>query len=952
MAEATTYKQQIAPDERQDYISIKGARVNNLKGIDLELRRGQFIVVTGVSGSGKSSLAFDTLYAEGQRRYVESLSAYVRQFLGRMPKPEADWIRGLPPAVAIEQRVISRNPRSTVATSTEIYEYLRILYARIGKMISPISGREVKKHTPADVVAYAQAQAEGTRLYLLIPLNIPEDRSLEDHLSMQIQQGYTRLWIERQLVNIEDFLSSPQTDAPLFLLIDRMVYTGEDCLSKLAESSEIAFFEGRGRCILHTETKDGQAESQEFSNIFEADGRTFQEPSPEMFSFNNALGACPECEGFGMVMGIDESLVIPNKYLSVYEDAVACWKGTVSNEWKQWFMKLAEPLGFPIHRPYGELTTDEQRLLWEGIPITGDKYITTVGINSYFSILQRDIHKVQNRVRLSHFRGKTICPSCKGGRLIPDALCVRLGGKNIAEVVCMTLSEAKQFFDNLELSEQAAHIGNRPLEEIRSRLNFLIEVGLEYLTLDRLSNTLSGGESQRVTLATQLGSSLVGSLYVLDEPSIGLHQRDTSRLIGVVHRLRDLGNTVVVVEHDEEVMRASDMLVDIGPNAGRLGGEIVYAGATDAIDTTTPGYTAAFLTGRERIELPSYRRKWNSYIEVLGAHKHNLKKVNVRFPLHTLSVVTGVSGSGKSTLVKDIFYEGMKRLLAQEPLEGISCRSIEGDTARIKYIEYVDQNNIGSNSRSNPCTYIGAYDEIRTLYSEQALSKQMGYKPYFFSFNKEGGRCEECKGDGTTTVEMQFMADITFPCEVCEGKRFRKELLEVEYCEKNIHQILEMSVNEAIEFFDTNRQHYARTNHIIERLRPLQTVGLGYVKLGQSSSTLSGGENQRVKLAYYLGRGKKDPTLFIFDEPTTGLHLHDIRTLLSAFNALVDAGHSLIVVEHNLEIIKSADWVIDLGPEGGAGGGRILCEGTPESLATCPDSWTGRYLAPLLGSKD
>lgn len=938
--------------ERQDYISIKGARVNNLKGIDLEIKRGQFVVVTGVSGSGKSSLAFDTLYAEGQRRYVESLSAYVRQFLGRMPKPEVDWIRGLPPAVAIEQRVISRNPRSTVATSTEIYEYLRMLYARVGKMISPESGMEVKKHTAADVVALASEQEAGTRLYLLVPLHTPEGRELTDHLAMQMQQGYTRLWLDGQLISIEDYLALGCPSSNPYLLIDRLVYCGEDSLGKLAESAEVAFFEGRGQCMLRCEPREGEPYAQEFSNVFEADGRIFQEPTPEMFSFNNALGACSECEGFGMVMGIDESLVIPNKYLSVYEDAVACWKGTVSSEWKQWFLQVAEPFGFPIHRPYCELTETERKLLWEGIPISDDRYVSTVGINSYFQVLQRDIHKVQNRVRLSHFRGKTTCPSCQGGRLKPDALCVRLGGKNIAEVVSMTLSEAKKFFDSLELSEQERHIGSRPLEEIRSRLNFLIEVGLDYLTLDRLSNTLSGGESQRVTLATQLGSNLVGSLYVLDEPSIGLHQRDTSRLIGVVHRLRDLGNTVIVVEHDEEVMRASDMLVDIGPNAGRLGGEVIYAGPTTEINSTTPGHTAAFLTDRERIEVPASRRRWNNYIEVLGAHKHNLREVNVRFPLNTLSVVTGISGSGKSTLVREIFYEGLKRLLAQEPLEGIACRTIGGDTARIKHIEYVDQNNIGSSSRSNPCTYIGAYDEIRALYSELPLSKQMGYKPYFFSFNKEGGRCEECKGDGTTTVEMQFMADISFPCEACEGKRFRKELLDIEYSGANIHQILEMSVDEAIEFFDRHRQHYSRTDHIIERLRPLQTVGLGYVKLGQPSSTLSGGENQRIKLAYYLGRGKKEPTLFIFDEPTTGLHLHDIKTLLLAFNSLVDAGHSLIVVEHNLEIVKNADWVIDLGPEGGAGGGRILCEGTPETLASCTDSWTGRYLAPLLQRKD
>lgn len=939
------YKRPQVHTERQDSIVLKGARANNLKGIDLEIPRGQLIVVTGVSGSGKSSLAFDTLYAEGQRRYVESLSAYARQFLGRMPKPEADWIRGLPPAVAIEQRVISRNPRSTVATSTEIYEYLRLLYARVGKMISPISGEVVKKHTVADLINYTQSIPEGSRLYLMVPVHCPKGRSLSEHLDIQLQQGYTRLFRNGQVLMIEEYLKSEESEDDLYLLIDRMVYMGEETLNKLAESAEVAFFEGQGSCLLRVEHPDAEVTVQTFSNVFEADGRVFQEPTPEMFSFNNPVGACPECEGFGMVMGIDENLVIPNKYLSVYEDGVACWKGTVSSEWKKWFMQLAVPLGFPIHRPYCELTVEEKKLLWEGVPVDGDKYVSSVGIDSYFMVLQRDIHKVQNRVRLSHFRGKTLCPSCHGGRLKADALCVQVGGKNISEIVTMTLSQAKEFFDHLVFDEYEHKIAERLLHEIRSRLGFLIEVGLEYLTLDRLSNTLSGGESQRVTLATQLGSSLVGSLYVLDEPSIGLHQRDTSRLIGVVHRLRDLGNTVVVVEHDEEMMRASDMIIDIGPNAGHLGGEVVYAGPTSQIDRRTQGHTAAFLTGRDTIEVPSHRRSWNNYIEVHEAYRHNLKQVSVRFPLNTLCVVSGVSGSGKSTLVKDIFYEGMRRLLDKEPLEGLACRAITGDIRLIKQIEYVDQNNIGRSSRSNPCIYIGAYDEIRTLYSELPLAKQMGYKPYYFSFNKEGGRCETCKGDGVTTVEMQFMADITLPCEECEGRRFRKELLEVDYCGKNIHELLELSVDEAIDFFDKHRSHSSRTESIIERLRPLQQVGLGYIKLGQPSSTLSGGENQRVKLAYYLGRGKREKTLFIFDEPTTGLHLYDIKTLLRAFNSLIDAGHSLIVVEHNMEIIKSADWVIDLGPEGGPGGGTVLCEGTPEDVAKCALSWTGKYLA-------
>lgn len=936
--------------EQDGLITLKGVRVNNLKNIDLQIPRGHLLVVTGVSGSGKSSLAFDTLYAEGQRRYVESLSAYARQFLGRMPKPECDWIRGLPPAIAIEQRVISRNPRSTVATSTEIYEYLRLLYARVGHMISPISGAEVKKHTVADLVDYASLLPVGARLYLITPIHIPKGRKVKEHLDIQLQQGYTRLWYEGQLITIEDYLlGKPKASDELFLLIDRMIISEDrQALGRLGDSGEQAFFEGRGACRLIVELPTGEREHREFSNIFEADGRVFQEPSPEMFSFNNPVGACPECEGFGKVMGIDEDLVIPNKELSVYEGCVACWKGAVSSEWQRYFIQHAQPLGFPIHRPYCDLSAQERDMLWRGVPVEGDRYIDRVGIDTYFAVLQRDMHKIQNRVRLSHFKGKTTCPSCRGGRLKADALCVQVGGKNISQVVSMTLIEAKVFFDELSLSPAEEAIAMRLLHELRNRIGFLIEVGLGYLTLDRLSNTLSGGESQRVTLASQLGSSLVGSLYVLDEPSIGLHQRDTSRLIGVVKRLKELGNTVVVVEHDEEMMRASDYLIDIGPNAGRLGGEVVYAGLTSQIDSQTPGYTAAYLTGRERIEIPTLRRPWSSYIELKGARRHNLQGGSVRFPLHTLTVVSGVSGSGKSTLIRDILSEGIRRRLADESLEGVACSSIGGDLHLIKQIEYVDQNNIGRSSRSNPCIYIGAYEEIRKLYSELPLAKQLGYKPYYFSFNKEGGRCEACKGDGFVTVEMQFMADITLPCEDCDGKRFRKELLEVEYQGVNIHELLEMSVDEAIEFFDRHRAHSTLSQTIIDKLAPLQQVGLGYIKLGQPSSTLSGGENQRVKLAYYLGRGKKDPTLFIFDEPTTGLHFHDIKTLLKAFNSLIDTGHSLIVVEHNLEIIKSADWVIDLGPEGGAGGGQIVVEGTPEVVAQCAESWTGRFLKPLL----
>lgn len=936
--------------ERNEAIRLKGVRVNNLKGIDLEIPRGKFVVVTGVSGSGKSSLAFDTLYAEGQRRYVESLSSYARQFLGRMAKPESDWIQGIPPAIAIEQRVISRNPRSTVATSTEIYEYLKLLYARVGKMISPTSGEEVRKHTVRDVVEYISRQTAGSRVYLLVELHLPHGRKMIEHLEIQLQQGYSRLWVEGEVITIEDYIASGLPDkGDLYLMLDRLAVSEEvDVAQRLGDSIEQAFFDGRGACLVVVEKPEGNQEQRYFSNVFESDGHVYQEPTPEMFSFNSPIGACPECEGFGKVMGIEEDLVIPNKNLSVYEDCVACWRGTVSSEWKRYFIQHAVPLGFPIHRAYGDLTAEEREMLWRGVPVEDDTYVDTVGIDSYFKVLQRDIHKVQNRVRISHFKGKTICPTCRGGRLSADALCVRVGGKNISEVVSMTLEEAQEFFDKLSLSALDEQIAKRLLQEIRSRISFLIEVGLGYLTLDRLSNTLSGGESQRVTLASQLGSSLVGSLYVLDEPSIGLHQRDTSRLIGVMKRLRDLGNTVVVVEHDEEVIRASDYLIDIGPLAGRLGGELVYAGATADITTDTPGLTAAYLTGREHIAVPTHRRNWTNYIELLGARKHNLRGLDVRIPLNTITVVSGISGSGKSTLIRDIFTEAVRRSLALESTEGIGFSSLGGDLKLIKQIEYVDQNNIARSSRSNAAIYIGAFDEIRKLYASLALSQQMGYKPAFFSFNKEGGRCETCKGDGFTTVEMQFMADITLVCEDCEGKRFRSEALEVEYHGKSVYDILEMSVDEAMQFF-TDNPSGKTTQEIVAKLRPLQTVGLGYIKLGQSSSTLSGGENQRVKLAYYLGLGKKDPTLFIFDEPTTGLHLNDIKTLLYAFNSLVEAGHSLVVVEHNLEVIKSADWVIDLGPEGGAGGGEIVAVGTPEEVARSERSWTGRYLKEVLG---
>lgn len=933
------------------YIRLKGVRVNNLKNIDLDIPRGKLLVITGVSGSGKSSLAFDTLYAEGQRRYVESLSSYARQFLGRMAKPECDWIRGLPPAVAIEQRVVSRNARSTVATSTEIYEYLRLLYARIGRTISPVSGTEVRKHTVADVLRYIAEAEVGARVYLLVPLRLPEGRLLAEHLEVQVQQGYQRLWSNGSIQMIEDCLATNQLPSldGLHLLLDRVAITeGMDIEVRLGESCEQAFYDGAGTCLVVVDTPEGRRREATFSNVFEADGRIFLEPTPELFSFNNPLGACPRCEGYGEVLGIDPDKVIPDPSLSLYDDCVACWRGAVGKEWKRYFIESAAPLGFPVHRPYDELSAEHRQMLWGGVPFTWEGVEELIGIDAYFAMLERDIYKVQNRVRLSHFRGRATCPSCRGGRLTSDALCVQVGGKTIYEVVQMTLDEAKYFFDNLELTPTEAHISRRLLEEIRNRLTFLLDVGLSYLTLDRHSNTLSGGESQRVTLATQLGSSLVGSLYVLDEPSIGLHQRDTARLVRVVKGLRDLGNTVVVVEHDEEMMRASDYIIDIGPRAGRFGGEVVYAGPTEAIDEHTPGLTAAYLMGKESIPIPRSRRKSEDFISLVGAYRHNLKGVDLRVPLGCITVISGVSGSGKSTLIRDIFFEGVQRLIMGESLEGVSCKSIQMPRHRLYQVEYVDQNNIARSTRSNPATYVKAFDEIRQLYSSLPLSQQMGYKPHYFSINKEGGRCEACKGEGYTTVEMQFMADIQLLCDECQGKRYRKEVLEVEFDGVSIHQLLEMSVSEAIEFFTPHAAKSKTCQLIIERLRPLEVVGLGYIKLGQSSSTLSGGENQRVKLAYYLGLGRKQPTLFIFDEPTTGLHLHDIKTLLGAFNALVDNGHSVLIVEHNLEVIKSADWVVDLGPEGGSGGGRIVAEGTPEDIAQEPNSWTGRYLAEIL----
>ena len=922
-------------------IFIKGARVNNLKNIDVAIPRDKLVVITGLSGSGKSSLAFDTLYAEGQRRYVESLSAYARQFLGRMSKPECDYIKGIPPAIAIEQKVNTRNPRSTVGTSTEIYEYLRLLFARIGRTYSPISGVEVKKHQVSDIVETALRFPAGTRLALFAPITPPDGRTPRQQLEILRKEGYVRVLANDTIYRISEVLSSDELlSYPLELLIDRLSVADEPAWrNRLGDSAETAFFEGNGTCVVHFYPDGGSAQRYEFSKRFEADGMRFEEPNDLMFSFNNPLGACPTCEGFGKVIGIDENLVVPDKSLSVYQGAVVCWKGEVMGEWLRDFIINSERYNFPIHRPYYDLTQKEKDLLWHGAP-------GLHGIDDFFKHVEENLYKIQYRVMLARYRGKTICPTCKGARLKPEALYVKVGGKDIAQIVAMPVAEAKRFFDELELTEHEQTIGKRLLTEIRNRLQFLLDVGLGYLTLDRLSSTLSGGESQRINLATSLGSSLVGSLYILDEPSIGLHSRDTDLLIRVLKQLRDLGNTVVVVEHDEEIIRAADYIIDIGPKAGRLGGEVVFQGDAHQLPAQSESYTVRYLTGEEQIELPPYRRPWNNYIQISGARKNNLKNIDVRFPLNVMTVVSGVSGSGKSTLVRDIFYESLKLHLEDAARQNVDCAGISGDLDRIKVLEHADQNPIGTSPRPNHVTYIGAYDEIRKLYAEQPLAKQMGYNAAYFSFNKEGGRCEECKGEGKITVEMQFMADITLECDACHGKRFKQEVLDIEYRGANIYDLLEMTINQAIEFFSAADGSLERK--IVKKLKPLQDVGLGYLKMGQTSSTLSGGENQRVKLAYYLGQEKQQPTLFIFDEPTTGLHFHDIKTLLKAFDALIAKGHTVVIIEHNMDVIKRADHVIDLGPEGGDAGGHLVCAGTPEAIAACPESYTGRFLAEKL----
>ncbi len=918
-----------------NYISIKGAKVNNLKNIDVDIPRNKLVVITGLSGSGKSSLAFDTLYAEGQRRYVESLSSYARQFLGRMSKPECDFIKGIPPAIAIEQKVTSRNPRSTVGTSTEIYEYLRLLFARVGKTYSPVSGQIVKKDSAEDIVNCMLSYPKGTRYTVLTPIVPREGRDVEQQIEMDRKEGFTRLEVNGEMVRMEDYAYN-EADA-IYLLIDRMSCDdSKDSISRLTDSAETAMYEGDGACLLRFYTADGETRLHSFSTKFEADGITFTEPTDQMFSFNSPIGACPVCEGFGKIVGIDEHLVVPNRALSVYDGAVMCWRGEKMGEWLHEFLREAPAHNFPIFAPYYELTEEQKDYLWHG---PRDKAC----IDSFFKMLEENQYKIQYRVMLARYRGKTVCPACHGSRLKKEALYVKVGGKNIAEIVSMPINDVVEFFRTLKLDEHDTAVAARLLNEIGNRLKFLQDVGLGYLTLNRLSNTLSGGESQRINLATSLGSSLVGSLYILDEPSIGLHSRDTDKLIKVLRQLQQLGNTVVVVEHDEEIIRAADYIIDIGPKAGRLGGQIVYQGNMSDLKPGSDSYTVKYLLGEERIPLPLSHRSWNNYIEIKGARENNLNGIDVKFPLNVMTVVTGVSGSGKSTLVRDIFYKALKREYSEVSDRPGEFLSLEGDVKMVHDIEFVDQNPIGKSSRSNPVTYVKAYDEIRKLMADQPLSKQMGYTAGYFSFNTEGGRCEECKGEGTVTVEMQFMADLVLECESCHGKRFKNETLEVKYDGMNIYDILEMTVNQAVEFFNEHGQ-----KKIVKKLLPLQEVGLGYIKLGQSSSTLSGGENQRVKLAYFLSIEKAEPTIFVFDEPTTGLHFHDIKQLLKAFDALIARGHTVVIIEHNMDVIKCADHVIDLGPEGGDKGGNLVVCGTPEEVAKCAASYTGQYLAEKL----
>lgn len=920
-------------DPRKNII-IKGAKLHNLKNIDVVIPRNKLVVITGLSGSGKSSLAFDTLYAEGQRRYVESLSSYARQFLGRLNKPKVDYIKGIAPAIAIEQKVNSTNPRSTVGTSTEIYDYLKLLFARIGRTYSPVSGGEVKKDTVTDVVNYVKSYPEGEKMLLLSPVHIEAGRTLEQKLKVLLQQGYSRIQVKKEVVRIDETDLSKLKENDVSLVVDRIVVKDEeDFYNRLADAAQTAFFEGKGELYVETLSNNNK---RQFSNKFELDGITFPEPNVHLFSFNNPYGACPKCEGYGDVIGIDEDLVIPNTGLSVYENAIFPWRGDSMSWYRDQLVNNSHKFNFPIHKPYFDLSDAQKELIWNG-----NQYFE--GLNSFFEFLEAKAYKIQNRVMLSRYRGKTKCSLCKGKRLRPEANNVKIGGATITDLVEKPLGKVRTFFQELSLNEYDTQIAKRLLTEINNRLQFLSNVGLDYLTLNRKSNTLSGGESQRINLATSLGSSLVGSMYILDEPSIGLHPRDTQNLIGVLKNLRDLGNTVIVVEHDEDIMKAADAIIDIGPEAGTHGGELVASGSYDQI-LKAASLTAKYLNNSLRIEVPEKRRKSKQFVSILGAREHNLKNIDVTFPLGMFTAVTGVSGSGKSTLVKRILYPAMLKEIGGFGEKAGHFSKIEGNFKSITSIEFVDQNPIGRSSRSNPVTYIKAYDDIRNLFANQKLADLRGFKPKHFSFNVDGGRCDTCKGEGEVTIEMQFMADVHLECDVCNGKRFKKEVLEIKFAEKNIDDVLTMTIDEAVSFFKLNNE-----KKITARLKPLQDVGLGYVQLGQSSSTLSGGEAQRIKLASFLVKGvTKDKALFIFDEPTTGLHFHDIQKLLTSFNALIEKGHSLLVIEHNMDLVKCADYVIDLGMDGGETGGYLIAEGTPEEVAKNKKSYTAPYLKEKL----
>jgi excinuclease ABC subunit A len=927
------------------YILVKGASVNNLKNIDVAIPRNRLVVITGLSGSGKSSLAFDTLYADGQRRYVESLSSYARQFLGRMSKPKVEYIKGISPAIAIEQKVNTRNPRSTVATSTEIYDYIKLLFARTGRTYSPVSNQLVKRHTVTDVTDFILSRPEGTRITVTCPLIRKSDRSLATELTLLLQQGFSRIIIDKEMVRIDEALESGRFNGnqKIKVLIDRFVVDlkDEDLPGRIADSVQTAFYEGNGSCFVDIET-DGKVSKKEFSNRFELDGITFEEPSVNLFSFNNPYGACKRCEGFGSIIGIDEDLVVPNKELSIFEEAIACWKGEKMSEWKDHLVMNAYKFDFPIHKPFYTLTDEQRKLLWTGNP-------HFYGLNDFFKHVEEQTYKIQYRVMLSRYRGKTICPDCQGTRLRKDAGYVKIDGKSVTDILLMPVSNALEFFKTIKLSDHDQKVSQRLLIEIITRLQFLEDVGLGYLSLNRQSSSLSGGESQRINLATSLGSSLVGSMYILDEPSIGLHPRDTHRLINVLMNLRNLGNSVIVVEHDEEIIRAADYVVDIGPLAGNQGGEVVFAGTFSEMQEQKSSLTSKYIAKEMSIPVPSYRRKWKEYIDVIGARENNLKGIDIRFPLGVLTVVTGVSGSGKSSLVKNILYPSLRKVHGGSSDKTGRFGRLTGDVNRISLVEFVDQNPIGRSSRSNPATYLKAYDEIRNLYSDLQLAKVRGYKPGYFSFNIPGGRCEECEGEGIVRIEMQFMADLSLTCESCGGKRFKDEVLDVKFIDKSIVDILEMTVVQAIDFFGQAQTHLSTCRRIVEKLKTLNDVGLGYLQLGQSSSTLSGGEAQRIKLAYFLTKGgSESPTLFIFDEPTTGLHFHDIRKLMDAFDALIAKSHSIIVIEHNQEVIKCADWLIDLGPEGGEAGGNVLFQGVPEDLVKIEASFTGRFLREKL----